>query len=312
MARCEPVFILSGFLIAGILLDTKDSNNYFRSFYIKRALRILPVYLLTLTVVALLRQTSVGGVVVSLLFLVNYATALGVSNIYRPPWSLAVEEHFYLLWPLIIYKLKTRTVVVIAVALCVIEPFLRYFSARWGIGDPHESTHLIADYLAFGALLAIFCRSSQGTRTNCGVLGAGMVIFGLLSLIAGLPHGILHRDNSFGDAFQVIPFNFMFGGTLILLLALRWRVFAGPWFWPLRLLGDVSYGLYLYHLLIFSGVYAMLHRLGWMVQPGNFVQLLGRFTLMFAISLAVSVVSRRTFEQWFLDRKKHIAGLTRE
>jgi peptidoglycan/LPS O-acetylase OafA/YrhL len=269
-------------------------------------LRILPALAATLILASLLRQTSLSGLALSIFFLVNYAANLGVAGVYAPLWSLGVEEHFYLLWPTVIHRFKTRAIMGIAVTLCLLEPVLRYFSGRLQLGDPHGNTHLIADYLAVGALLAIFARSRFATRRNSTLLGVGSSLAGVALLLVGIPHGILHRDNSFGDALQVVPFNLMFAGTLVLALALRLKFFASFWAWPLRYLGHISYGLYLFHMLVFSLVSTIMARYGIFQDVGHFHLVVARFLVMFAASLLFSDASRRWLEEPFLDMKKHL------
>src|ERR1019366_2649455 len=119
-------FVLSGFLITGILLASKGQPGYFRSFYIRRALRIIPLYY------------TVLFVLVAAYGYANYAAywnfALGLSaNLSNligaripegggPMWSLAVEEQFYLFWPVVVLLLSRRWLYVTAIAIVAFEP----------------------------------------------------------------------------------------------------------------------------------------------------------------------------------------------
>jgi len=298
-------FILSGFLITGILLDSKEKPHYYRTFYTKRALRILPALAAALMLALVFRQTSVAGAWLAIAFLVNYAPALGVFA-YVPLWSLAVEEHFYLLWPAVVHRFRTRTITVIAAALCIVEPILRGLSRSLHLGDPHVQTHLVLDYLASGALLAVFARSRFASRANSMTLAFILILAGTAILAIGAPHRILHRDNAWGDALQVEPFNLIFAGTLLLLLTLRLRVFAGPLFSPMRYLGYISYGLYLYHLIIFVTGTEILARWNILQGEGDFPIVVARFLLLFAVAIVVSAISRRWLEQPFLNLKSRV------
>jgi peptidoglycan/LPS O-acetylase OafA/YrhL len=98
-------FVLSGFLITGILLDAKPKANYYRSFYIRRALRILPLYYAVLLLLAVLtrsgwvnRQASWAFLALSFFYLSNVTVLFGVPMQCGVLWSLAVEEHFCRLW----------------------------------------------------------------------------------------------------------------------------------------------------------------------------------------------------------------------
>jgi peptidoglycan/LPS O-acetylase OafA/YrhL len=300
-------FILSGFLITGILLDTKPKPNYYKDFYVKRALRILPALCATLVLLVVFFHAQFYAVMVSLFFLVNYALSLGVQGTYPPLWSLAVEEHFYLLWPAVVHRCKSFTIAGIALGLCVVEPVLRYFATSLHLGDPHINTHLVSDGLAFGALLAIFARSRFATRAKSTLLASAFLLAGSAMLIVGLPHGILHRGNRIGDALQFEPFTLMFAGIVLLLLTVQLSFFASAWTWPLRYLGYISYGLYLYHLIVFFLVIRVLDRFAIIAHTGDFWDVVKRFLLMFAASVLVADVSRRWLEQPFLNMKRHLA-----
>ena len=107
-------FVLSGFLITGILLDSKPRTSYYRRFYVRRALRILPIYFAVLVLLTILTRTGVlqravpwSFLGISVLFLVNFATLFRISAPYGVLWSLAVEEHFYLMWPTAVRKLSS-------------------------------------------------------------------------------------------------------------------------------------------------------------------------------------------------------------
>jgi peptidoglycan/LPS O-acetylase OafA/YrhL len=106
-------FVLSGFLITGILLDTKTRPDYYRRFYTRRALRILPLYYAVLLLLAVLTRTGLVSrhaswvfLGLSFFYLSNVTVLLGVAMQYGVLWSLAVEEHFYLLWPGVVRRLS--------------------------------------------------------------------------------------------------------------------------------------------------------------------------------------------------------------
>ena len=298
-------FVLSGFLITGILLDTKPRPNYFRQFYFRRVLRILPAYLATIAVLLIVHILNLKSTVVALLFLTNYNVALGVTASYGPFWSLSVEEQFYLLWPAIVRKTSIKSLTLIATGLCLAEPLLRFLSAsgRLPIGDGHQATYLIADNLAVGVLAAIFARSRFGTLRNSIRIGLAVSAAGFLILATGIPFGILHRANLFGAALQPVPWNLIFAGALLLMLGLRSQFFAGHWTAPVRFLGYISYGLYLIHLLIYN-----LYR--WLAAqiPNQALQIrlqgpLTRMLLEGLLAVFVAWLSRRFYEEPFLRRK---------
>jgi peptidoglycan/LPS O-acetylase OafA/YrhL len=155
-------FVLSGFLITGILLDTKGSPSYYRQFYLRRVLRILPAYLAVIVALDLIRYLQGPQTVAALFFVANYMSILRIPGGYGPFWSLSVEEQFYLLWPAVVSRVSVRVLTFLCLTLCVIEPLLRWLDAsgHLPLGDVRTATYLIADNLALGALAAIFVRSS--------------------------------------------------------------------------------------------------------------------------------------------------------
>lgn len=302
-------FILSGFLITGILVDTKDRPDYFSNFYIRRVLRILPAYWLTIVVLVLAGMLSKGGVLTSLTFLANY-TVIPAAKTYSPFWSLSVEEQFYLFWPVIVLLLSRRSLAWFAALLCVAEPVLRAV-VEYATGSdvlPHAATFLIADNLALGALAALLVRSRWGTRRNALGAAALLSATAVALLIFGLPQGLLHRNHPLGAALQTEPFNLLFTAALLAMLALGGKAFAGRAFQPLRWLGDVSYGLYLVHLIVFAEFD------GWVRPPGSyyghFGALVGRFVICATVAMGLAWLSRRFYEEPFLRMKGKLAPRT--
>jgi peptidoglycan/LPS O-acetylase OafA/YrhL len=131
-AFMDAFFVLSGFLITGILLDAKNQPDYFRTFFVRRAFRILPVYYLVLGVLLLAtyitgdRMPNWGSPLWFLVYLGNLPTAIsgqlptGLNYSYAPFWSLQIEEQFYLLFPFVVWFLRPRA---LSVFLAVLIPF---------------------------------------------------------------------------------------------------------------------------------------------------------------------------------------------
>jgi peptidoglycan/LPS O-acetylase OafA/YrhL len=118
-------FVLSGFLITGILLDSKARPDYYRRFYARRALRILPAYYLLLLCLLLLRSSSAAFVGLSFVYLANMTSFFAVSCDYGPLWSLAVEEHFYILWPTVVHRITPRRLAWISAFIALGVPLAR-------------------------------------------------------------------------------------------------------------------------------------------------------------------------------------------
>lgn len=299
-------FVLSGFLITGILLDSKNKPHFFRRFYTRRALRILPAYYLLLILLLLLRSSSAAFVGLSFVYLANMTDFFGVANDYGPLWSLAVEEHFYILWPTVVRNLTARRLAMISASIVVLTPLLR--AASFALG--HRAgldwyTWFVADGLAAGSLLAIVLRTSVAraqVKTLCRSLLGASILLGL----AGQPFGILTRNRLLGAALQFTTINGFFAGILLLFLlagtsnARRYVNLS-----LFRFLGYLSYGLYLNHLLAFRLYDRICRHYLPQIIPSNdhFALVLLRFALAGGGAIGAAYLSRRFFEERFLRLK---------
>jgi peptidoglycan/LPS O-acetylase OafA/YrhL len=307
-------FVLSGFLITGILLDSRDKPDYYRRFYTRRALRILPAYYLLLILLAALRQASAAYLGLSFAYLANLTILFGVPNNYGVLWSLAVEEHYYIAWPALLRHSSSRSVAALALGICLAEPVLRAVAFQTGHASGITTyTWFVADGLAMGGLLAVVLRSTLGWRQLqrlCGLLLATASGVAIL----GRPFGMLTRDNLLGAALQLTVINLGFTGVVLLVLLLG----AGSWSRfvnnpALGFLGYVSYGLYLVHLLIFR-IYDKLVQLCWpQLQPqdGQFALIVLRFVCAAGFSVGLAYLSRRFFEERFLSLKDRLMAKQR-
>lgn len=304
-------FVLSGFLITGILLDSRDKPRYFRRFYTRRALRILPAYYLLLIFLGVLHSASASFLGLSAIYLANVTSLFGVPADYGPLWSLAVEEHYYIFWPAVVHQLTRRRLTIVTLAICLLTPVLRgvFFHLGYTAGLGWY-TWFVADGLAYGSLLAIFLRTSPSRKlvaVVCGILLAA----GLVSAGIGRPFGILTRERLLGAALQGTVIYMVFAGFLLLVLLLgtsaRRRYVNNP---VLRFLGYISYGLYLIHLLAFR-MYDRLSRSFWpSLQPtsGHFGLIVLRFFLAGGTAIGVAYLSRKYFEERFLRWKDRFSA----
>ena len=155
-------FVLSGFLITGILLDTKNSPHYWRNFYTKRALRILPAFLVVLALIKVFEHASWPYIALCLFNLANIVPMLHIPGFtYGVLWSLAVEEQFYLIWPFIVRYASRSGLLFVMLCSLILSPVLRLISYKnvMPLGDVHGMTWLISDNLIAGAALAVLLRS---------------------------------------------------------------------------------------------------------------------------------------------------------
>lgn len=312
-------FVLSGFLITGILLDSKDRRDFFRRFYIRRALRILPIYVAVLLVLAILTAVhwSPAGeswryLGLSLLFLSNVAVIFRIPTTYGVLWSLAVEEHFYMMWPAAARYLSRRGVAVVAVTICIICPALRAASFMIGKGmgwtDYGAYTWLVADSLGTGALLAAALRSPGASRRTSWRFLSGAYAASAALILFGARYGILSRSTLIGMTLRQSALNLFFLGFLasfLLIGSSRWE--AWVFISPLQFLGAISYGVYLIHSIVFG----VLDRVAPLFYP-QFLQAAGTqlswMTLRFCIAVGGSLIlaywSRWHFEEFFLRLKE--------
>jgi peptidoglycan/LPS O-acetylase OafA/YrhL len=302
-------FVLSGFLITGILVDSKDKPQYFRRFYWRRALRILPAYYLLLILLSVLHQASTGFLALSFVYLANVTHLFGVSADYGPLWSLAVEEHYYIFWPAVIRNLTSRNIVGVTVGICVLTPVLRavafYFGYTSGLG---WYTWFVADGLATGSLLAILLRGEISRRTVSQLSGALLVV-GLAMAACGGPFGILTRNRMLGAALQETVIDLIFAAVLLFVLVIGTsskKSYVNSRI--LKFLGYISYGLYLIHLMVFR-IYDKLCREFWPIlipTREHFGLVVLRFVVAGGAAVGLAYLSRKYFEERFLRMKDKI------
>jgi len=304
-------FVLSGFLITGILLESRSEPHYFRRFYTRRALRILPALYALLTLLILTGFPGRPYLLVSFLYLSNVAPLAGITVTYPMLWSLAVEEHFYLLWPAVVRKLSSGALATTILAILIAEPAVRTASFWFGLRDGLSSyTWLVADGLAVGSGLALFVRSTWFSRRGLTQLSLGLLAAATLMATLGAPYGILTRQQLLGSGLQLTIFNFLFGGLLggaLLLGSSQWGFLVNRT--GLQFLGNISYGLYLVHWLAFYGYDAMVkaHWPALYPSAGRFGVIVLRFGVASAVAILVAALSRHYFEEPFLRLKDRLA-----
>jgi peptidoglycan/LPS O-acetylase OafA/YrhL len=258
-------FILSGFLITGILIEHKDHTlrGYFGRFYGRRARRILPPYLLLLSIGLLfygvwwLRHWYLYA------FLMNLIAPLGVlrPGQFDPLWSLAVEEQFYFVWPFAVYFLSEDGLAKLALTFMVAAPILRWtctpwFSTEWPI---YMLTPFRMDTLAAGALMAIAWRKYRSKFERFGHYGLilSAVSITVLMFLSRIPGFSTHANTRAGNLW-------IYELTLItcagaILWALSGRGVRLLTLAPVTYLGRVSYSLYLIQVAVIIEVERYLH-----------------------------------------------------
>jgi peptidoglycan/LPS O-acetylase OafA/YrhL len=308
-------FVLSGFLITMLLVNSRNRHDYYRRFYLRRILRIVPPYLLTLATLSVARAAPLNFVLLSLVYLSNLTPLFGIPVAYSVLWSLAVEEHFYLVWPAIVRNISNRARITTCLLVIAASPFSRllsfYIAQRhgWVSYKIFDYTWNSADGLACGALLSICLMDFSLSRTALWKIAATLSLLATAIWIAALPFGILSQHKPIGAALQMVPLNFIFVALLIAVLLLG----SGPYRqWSrspvLEFFGYISYGLYLYHLMVFNAFqWVLANGLIKNLDMDPFWALVIRFLAVGSLSVAIAYLSRKYFEDPFLRLKARFA-----
>ena len=317
-------FVLSGFLITGILYDTLDDSRYFFRFFARRSLRIFPVYYLVFAVLLLLTPVLLlqwrWGHALFLIYMGNflanynfsyYEIASARSHMYLVSishfWSLCVEEQFYLLWPVAMYFLrKRRNIFIGAISLSLLAIVLRALEFAWK--GPALAEQWIGrtlpfrmDALLIGGMLALLLRgpNADAIQRNCKWIFLG----GAVPTIA-----IFVFSPMYNSPWKLIPGLTFIGiscagliGSTLRTGGLAYRIFNLK---PLRILGKYSYGFYIYHLL-FRWVWIQF--LIWCGAKFHSLAIAGMVALTtnFVVTFLVSKISYDFFESRFLKYKVH-------
>jgi len=313
-------FVLSGFLITGILYDAKESRHYFRNFYARRILRIFPLYygalILFLVVLPWLRpdHSGLSSMARDGVWYWSYLSNVKFASDGWPQfgaighfWSLAVEEQFYLLWPALVLALSRRQLQ-IACLVCVIAAL----SVRVALIAQGNNTAAFVltpariDALAVGAYLAVTARGPDGLqRLSRLALPAAGVLSLLLLVIFALRKGFAGYDPVVSTIGLTID-ACLFGAVLVLALTLARDTFVARAFGSsfLRFFGRYSYGIYVFHhpfLFFKPGIISLA------MVPALFGSQLLRQLVFLVIATAVSVgiafLSWHLFEKQFLKLK---------
>lgn len=318
-------FALSGLLITGILLDSRGHEGFFRSFYIRRTLRIFPLYYAfvgaTVFIAAPLAWSPEWAADVRTdqwpywLYVSNWTQSFKI-DVYGLThlWSLAVEEQFYLVWPLLAYWLGRRGLARLAIAMIVAGPFIRYGLIAAGL--PINSTYFFTiarwDALAAGALLAALLRSARGREFVSAWTGRTTAVLALgLAVLVVVQRGFHSEDLPI-----IVIGQSIIAGLSACLLA--HAVEAGPGAlrgvqrmlaWPaLRTLGKYSYAMYVLHFPIH---HALKVPLGPWVEGADdalrIVRVFAYLALVLLLTFGASLLSWRVIEKPFLDLKERWA-----
>jgi len=262
-------FVLSGFLIGGILLDARAATNYFRVFYTRRFFRIVPIYLVLLATFAIVKafagvaaQSSFSWLFAGALplwtfpiFLQNFWMAAASSfgcNWLAATWSLAVEEQFYLSLPSIVRFFSKRVIVACLILGIIAAPIFRVILFRPTLTGWLPSYVLLfcrADALLFGVVCALLLRS----KTWASRIAKSSYWFPGLLLSLMVVAAILTKIGAGMTTFKMASFGYttlaaLYACVLLFVCTRPGHFIAAVARWhPLRWLGSIAYGAYLFH-----------------------------------------------------------------
>ncbi len=319
-------FVLSGFLITGILYASRDSPVYYKSFFARRFLRIFPLYYVVVIITILLKRSAfhLPDVASLLFFYYNWQAVLLGHHLpaVNSLWSLAVEEQFYLVWPAIVLHSSKRALMWLCAAGMVLALPLRLIILVHS--NRFQSAYYITpcrmDALLLGASLAL-CHTDQKIWKRLLRLATPVAMsasVGLLGIVAWTGHFFssitfsdleTYRHSSIavaGPGCTLLAI--LFGAVLVKCTGqgLVFRVFAWQ---PLRRVGKYSYGMYMLHWVILIGLKRAV--LGWMALHLSAAGAMSISVLFFALLVAftygAAFVSYQGFERHFLEFKRRFS-----
>jgi peptidoglycan/LPS O-acetylase OafA/YrhL len=306
-AGVDLFFALSAFLITSILLREREVTGgiSLRRFYLRRILRIWPLYFLLIAVGVVLAHTMAKQslpwyyVAGYLLFVGNWVHAVfgRPESICSPLWTVSIEEQFYLIWPLLMKMLRRRGMIVAAIVTFLLATVCRlgFMLAGSSGGFIYYGSVSRCDSLALGILLALFAeRLPRLTRRVRWLLLAG----GLLGWVAS--SAWLNEQPGPVDIRMVLGrliVSLAAGAILYACLHSHSKLVRGEW---VVRLGKISYGLYMLHL---TGILIMLS----LFRPVWGWQLLATKALGFVMTVILAMASYRWVESPFLHLKDKFA-----
>ena len=327
-AGVQLFFVISGYLITRILLESKGQPYYFRNFYIRRSLRIFPIYYLVLIgTFVLLAVTRTDSPLHALFagptanpwqllpyYLTYTQTIPQIQSQYTDlpflthTWTLAIEEQFYWIWPFAVLFLNRKAFITLALTLFFVAICTRMVALVLASDNPFVMVGILpaqVESLAAGALVAVAVTAGLGRnalgRAGWIALAAGSALLVALIVRSGMsgfwePATWAEKPQ---NVFLLTSLALLFAGVVALAVAgSRWTaVFKHP---VLARVGRMSYGIYLYHAFAFLAIDALVqsvqHDVPWWDTPLGAAEQLGLGAAKIALTYTVAAISWRFVE----------------
>jgi peptidoglycan/LPS O-acetylase OafA/YrhL len=316
-------FALSGFLITGILVDSRGARGALRGFWVRRALRIFPLYyafLFGITFVAPLFGVRLAELQYAgwyWAYLCNFGTPTG----HEIPelghmWSLAVEEQFYLVWPLVVLALDARRLLRVCIALALIAFVARVALRAFGQSPMtvYEYTFCRMDALVLGGGAALVARNPAWLarvtpRLPVTLIATSVVLLGMWPLTRGF-----NREDPFVQTIGYGVLSVLFVALLLVVVRAPGerlaRAASAGW---LRWLGKYSYAIYVFHYPI---AYTLRPRFEDGINGDRtgiaIGALVGFVAIVGALSVVAALVTWNVLERWALGLKDRLAPRARD
>ena len=298
-------FVLSGFLITGILLDTKTKPGFYKNFVTRRTLRIFPLYYLTLAVffIVIAKNGEYPYLSKNQIYFWTYTQNLLFSFEGWPPnyilnhfWSLAIEEQFYLLWPFLVWFLSSKNLVKVSFLGILVSILIRNIEP--GAPFSYMFTFARFDTLLIGGLIAISIREYRHILERVTPIILLTSTIGILVVLALAKSVSINAPITVRIGYTLIAV--FFGAILtasfdngrigsLLRIVLESSL--------LRILGKYSYGIYVYHWIIYNLYYDKL-----LLATGNPWISTAIFLIL---TFSIAVLSYHLWEANFIKLKKY-------
>jgi len=331
-AGVDLFFVLSGFLITGILYDSRGSRHYYQVFYGRRTVRIFPLYYASLALffwiipflLVRMHHTNLAEAhngphakLFAWTYLVNWYEGAKGFNVLslplQPFWSLAIEEQFYLAWPFLVLTLGRRRLMGVCVGLMAFA-----FASRavlYGFHLPYAAymwTFCRADSLAVGALVALCARDPQHWKTLVKwarflALPAICAVIGVRILNPECTTGPGSSPNFFMGTFALSLLGIFFGSCVAMAVCLRQGTFMHRFLGSpfLRFFGKYSYCMYICNvpLIVFFSKAGLNSDHLFHFVHNEFLAVLTLNGLAFAATIGVALASWNLYEKQWLKLK---------